>query len=514
MAEGVAVGSYMNIFPQNPFFLPFLGNYKLFFVSLHRKCVHNMLIGLNREKKELLEAYEAEESRFVAVYGRRRVGKTYLIRQTFKGKLTFSHSGQAKGTMAEQLYGWRSSLSDAGYKADRSPKSWLEAFDMLKDFIRQSSLEKKVIFIDELPWLDTPKSKFVNALEFFWNGWASGRDDVLLIVCGSATSWIINKLFKNHGGLHNRVTNRIYLQPFTLNECQQYILQRGISLSLYDIIECYMVMGGVPFYWSFLERGKSLAQNIDDLFFSPYGKLYNEFEELYRSLFHHPDNYISIVKTLGEATGGMTREEIISKCHITSSGTLTTILEDLENCGFIRNTPSYGLKNQGVYRLIDNFTLFYQKFMRENKNNDEKLWSHSYLSSKHKAWVGLAFERVCFQHIRQIKQALGISGVVTTICSWRTGPSEPGAGDGAQIDMLIDRADNMVNICEMKFSDEKYTLSLDDHEKIANRSNRFAKSIGYKKSVNIVMVTVFGITKKGYWSDVHNIITAEDLLKE
>lgn len=473
-----------------------------------------MIIGREKERKELLEAYESEESKFVAVYGRRRVGKTYLVRQTFKDMILFAHSGQAKGTMAEQLYGWKSSLTDAGYKVQESPKSWLEAFDMLKDLIRQAPTGKKIIFIDELPWLDTPRSKFVNALEFFWNGWASGRDDVLLIVCGSATSWMINMLFKNHGGLHNRVTNRIHLKPFTLHECEQYIQQRGLILSRYDILEGYMVMGGIPFYWSFLERGKSLAQNIDDLFFAKYGKLNNEFNELYNSLFRQPEKYVSVVKALGEVKGGMTREEIISKCKLSSSGTVSSLLDDLENCGFIISTPSYGLKNQNIYRLIDNFTLFNLKFMQANVNNDEQFWSHNYLSPLRNSWVGLAFERVCFQHINQIKWALGIGGVVTSVYSWRIGSSVPGAGDGAQIDMLIDRADNMVNICEMKFSKDEYVVTLDDSKKLARRVSRFSQHINYKKSINITMITANGIAKRGYWGDVHQVITAVDLFKE
>ena len=255
--------------------------------------------------------------------------------------------------------------------------------------------------------------------------------DVLLIVCGSATSWMINKLFKNHGGLHNRVTRRIFLQPFTLNECEQYIRQRGISLSRYDILEGYMLMGGVPFYWSFIERGKSLASNIDDLFFSKHGKLRSEFQELYHSLFRHPDEYIRIVKALGMSKRGMTRDELLVKCQLSSSGTISTIMQDLENCGFISLTPSFGLRNQGVYRLKDNYTLFYMKFILLNNTNDEHFWTHNYLSPLHNSWVGLAFERVCFQHTHQIKQALGISGVVSNIYSWRANPTEPNAKHGS-----------------------------------------------------------------------------------
>lgn len=471
-----------------------------------------MIIGREKEQQELREAYLSDESKFVAVYGRRRVGKTYLVRQTFKDSLTFSHSGQAKGSLAEQLFGWKSSLKDAGYDVSATPSSWLEAFDMLKDLIRKSAEKKKVVFIDEMPWLDTPRSNFVNALEFFWNGWASGRDDVLLIVCGSATSWIVNKLFRNHGGLHNRVTNRICLQPFTLHECELYMQQRGLSLTRYDIIEGYMILGGIPFYWSFLERGKSLAQNIDSLVFAEDGKLRYEFSELYNSLFRNPDNYIKVVLALGQCQSGLTREEIINKCGMASSGTLTTVIEDLENCGFIRKVAAFGRKSQQSYMLIDNYTLFYLKFIKKNTENDESFWSHSYQSPLRRAWVGIAFERVCFQHLRQIRQALGIGGVVSSVYSLNIPPTE--LHRGAQIDMIIDRADNMVNICEMKYSNEEYVVTKDDALSIANKTSRLLEVMKKRKSVAITMVTVYGIAHTGYWNNVQNVVTADNLFME
>ncbi|MCR5456368.1 MAG: ATP-binding protein [Bacteroidales bacterium] len=383
---------------------------------------------------------------------------------------------------------------------------------MLKILIKQSNSNKKVIFIDEMPWLDTPKSKFVNALEFFWNNWASGRNDILLIVCGSATSWIVNKLFKNHGGLHNRVTHKILVSPFTLHECELYAKQRKLSLSRYDILETYMVLGGIPFYWSLLERGKSVAQNIDNLFFAQNGSLRYEFTELYQSLFRNPEQYTKIVLCLGTSISGMSRDEIIAACHVPSSGSVTTALEDLEHCGFIGKTPLYNLKNKANYCLTDNFTLFYIKFM-QGDNNDEHFWSRNYMSAQHNAWVRLAFERVCFQHVAQITTALGINGIRTTVYTWKASSSKSGE-PGAQIDMLIDRADNMVNLCEMKFSKKPYVVTKDDTESLANKSERFSQSINYNKSINITLITANGIAQTGHWSEVHSVVTAEDLFKE
>jgi hypothetical protein len=360
--------------------------------------------------------------------------------------------------------------------------------------------------------MDTPRSDFVSALEYFWNTFASARKDVLLIICGSATSWIINKVLKNHGGLHNRVTYRVALQPFTLHECEEYMKSRKIRLSRYDLLELYMVFGGVPFYWSLLNKGESVSQNIDRLVFSESGKLHNEYYELYDSLFKNSELYISIVTILG-ACLGMTREELVKKSDLDGNGKTTRVLDDLQACGFIKKTPTYGLKNQAVYMLIDNFTLFYQKFVKETETSDEQFWSHSYQSTQHNAWVGIAFERVCFQHIPQIKMALGISGVVTNVYSWRIGPSFEGAKDGAQIDMLIDRADNMVNICEMKFSKKEYIVTQDDSTSMSNKAERFSRAIGFGKSISMTMITVNGIAKAGYWSDIHNVVTADDLFK-
>lgn len=471
-----------------------------------------MIIGRNNEIRELTNAYNSEYSELVAVYGRRRVGKTFLVRETFSYTFTFEHSGVANGNNRTQLRAFRDSLADAGMGKVAIPSNWMDAFALLRQFIKKRPEEKKVIFIDEIPWMDTPRSDFVSALEYFWNTFASARKDVLLIICGSATSWIINKVLKNHGGLHNRVTYRVALQPFTLHECEEYMKSRKIRLSRYDLLELYMVFGGVPFYWSLLNKVESVSQNIDRLVFSESGKLHNEYYELYDSLFKNSELYISIVTILG-ACSGMTREELVKKSDLDGNGKTTRVLDDLQACGFIKKTPTYGLKNQAVYMLIDNFTLFYQKFVKETETSDEQFWSHSYQSTQHNAWVGIAFERVCFQHIPQIKMALGISGVVTNVYSWRIGPSFEGAKDGAQIDMLIDRADNMVNICEMKFSKKEYIVTQDDSTSMSNKAERFSRAIGFGKSISMTMITVNGIAKAGYWSDIHNVVTADDLFK-
>ena len=472
-----------------------------------------MLIGRKKQQAELRDAYNSDDSKFVALYGRRRVGKTYLVKQTFKDEFTFFHSGLANGSLQEQLYGWRSSLEDAGLQVPSSPKHWLEAFDMLKELIRQSSAKKKVVFIDEMPWMDTPRSKFVTALEFFWNGWAAMRNDVLLIVCGSATSWIINKIFRNHGGLHNRVNYQIFLEPFTLHECEEYSEAMGFAYSRYDLLEAYMVMGGVPYYWSLMEKGKSLAQNIDSLFFAPQGLLHYEFRELYDSLFRNSEPYIDVVNVLGKKLGGMRREEIVSSLGVTDSGNLSRVLEDLEHSGFIIRTNSYGAKKyNAIYRLMDNFSLFYLKFMKENRTDDPEFWSHNYTSPLRYSWCGLAFERVCFQHIPQIKQALGISGVVTNTYSWQVKDDEI-YGPGAQIDMLIERADNTINICEMKFCEDDFSINASYDKNLRHKLSTFQEETRCKNALHLTLITTYGLKFNEYAGRIQKVITMDDLFR-
>ncbi len=473
-----------------------------------------MLIGRAKEQGWLREAYKSDESQFVAVYGRRRVGKTYLVRECFNDKFVFQHSGVAKASTKLQLRYFKESLVKSGASNVRIPKDWVEAFSFLEQLIEQSSEKKKVVFIDEIPWMDTARSNFVTALEFFWNTFASARKDVLLIICGSATSWIINKVLKNHGGLHNRVNLRISLQPFTLHECELYAKTKGMRTTRYDLLEYYMVLGGVAFYWSLLDKGKSVAQNIDDIFFARAGQLHNEFNELYDSLFGNPEPYLKIINILGSKKVGMPRTELLESLKLSSGANVTRMLEDLEECGFIRKYNAFGKKrNDAIYQLIDNFTLFYFKFMKDNKSNDEHFWSHSYLSAVRYSWAGLAFERVCMQHVEQIKHKLGISGVLTSVSSWSV-KSDAVYGAGAQIDLLIERADNVVNVCEMKFSKGEYVIDREYSLNLAHKIDRLLQTTQTRKTLHLTMITVDGVAHNEYWGEVQSEVAADDLFRE
>lgn len=471
------------------------------------------MIGREHERDLLLKKANSDLSEFVVVYGRRRVGKTFLVRETFNYNFTFQHSGLAQTGMKGQLVAFQTSLIDAGYSNCPRLGNWLDAFNALKVVINRSRKKKKVIFIDEVPWMDTPKSDFVPQLEFFWNRWASSRKDILLIICGSATSWIIKKVFKNKGGLHNRVTERIPLKPFTLRECELYCSSQGIKLGREQIGSLYMTLGGVAYYWSLLRKGISAAQNIDQLFFATDAKLSGEYDELYDSLFKNPEPYKTIIQALGTRASGLTRKELIDDFKIENNGALSTMLEELEQCGFIRIYNAFDKKKRGaIYQLTDCYTLFYYKFLRGNKTQDESWWSHNLASQAIRTWSGLAFERICFAHIAQIKQKLGISGISTNVCAWRSELYKTDKDkDGAQIDLIISRADGIVNACEIKWCNGEYEITKSYNTILQNKINTFIEESKVKSPVHLTMITTNGVKNNIYQDSFQTQATLNDL---
>ena len=465
-----------------------------------------MLIGREKEKAALLDAYKSEESEFIAVYGRRRVGKTYLIRETFGYNFAFQHTGILDATLREELSEFRESLYSAGMRKTAMPKTWYDAFHLLETHLDSLPTGKKVVFIDELPWMDTARSNFIRALDHFWNSWATTRKDILLVVCGSATSWIIDNIVMNYGGLHNRLTRKIHLNGFSLHECELYCKAQKLGYSRKLILEAYMALGGIPYYWSFMKKGQSVAQNFDRMFFDEDGELAHEYDALYASLFKNPNIHIQIIQTLSRKKTGMTRAELIETSRQADNDKLSKALKELEQCGFIRQYTCIGKKvKEATFQLMDNYTLFYFQFIQQNKNGDKNYWTSMYNSPLHNTWAGLAFERVCLQHIDQIKASLGFGGVVCTAHSW----SNP----KAQIDLLIDRNDGIINICEMKYSKGKYNLDGAEMQRIQNRVESFIAESGTEKSIHITLITSNGVSVASETSAIQSQLTMDDLFR-
>ena len=471
------------------------------------------LIGREKEIRTLKEAMESKDSVFLAVYGRRRVGKTFLLRQTLSDRIVFSYSGKANITRQSQLKSFRLSLMEQGMPDCPVIKDWFTAFSCLKRLICLSSESKKVILLDEVAWMDNHKSDFIPALEGFWNEWCSNRNDIFLIICASATSWIIDNVFHNRGGLHNRVTMRMRLSPFTLKECEEFSIANNLSYSRKDILNLYLAIGGVAWYWTLLKKGYSVKQNISQLFFENDSPLRGEFLELYSSLFIRPEKYIDIILALGKKSSGLERQELSAECKVSNNSKLGKMLQQLEECGFIRSYIPYGKKeNSVVYQLIDSFSLFHLKFLSKFKgeiNSDMVLSSSSY-----NTYCGLAFEKAVMNHLNELKRAMGISGINTQAYTWRSNPKKLKEGEkGAQIDIVLDRADGIINIIEAKWTSngEPYMISSLDEEDLLNKRRVFIEQTQTRKSVFLTMVTISGIKKNSHFDSIQNFFTLDDL---
>lgn len=475
-----------------------------------------ILIGRETETAKLTSYLSSERSEFIAVYGRRRVGKTFLVRKVCEERFSFYVTGMYNATKTDQLTNFALAVQQYFHTENINvKKSWLLAFNELAGHIEKLPKGRKVIFIDELPWMDNAKSGFIPALENFWNSWASLRDDVKLIVCGSATSWMINNLIHSKGGLHGRLTHQILVEPFCLCDCERYFSHFGFRYSRRQIAECYMITGGIPYYFSLMDKSLSLAQNVDNLFFREDSELHDEFSALYRALFRKPEPYITVVTTLANVGKGMTRRELVSRTGLADNGAFSSVLEELEQCGFIRSylpfgTPALSSENrlpkETLFQLVDFFTMFYFSFMQKNRYRDTQFWSHSVNSPAHNAWAGLAFEKLCLAHLPQIKQRLGISGVQTNACSWLSKGTSP----KAQIDLLIDRRDDTVNLCEMKFSRTEYEIDSSEEQKLCRRIEVFQKETDTNKSIILTLVTTEGLKRNSHSDVVQSLVVVDD----
>ncbi len=469
------------------------------------------LIGRENEQNLLRKYIDSERSEFIAVYGRRRVGKTFLVTETFKDALSFDMTGVIDGDKEDQLVSFNIALKESGYKGKRV-SDWYEAFEALKDVAKKIPQDKPaIIFIDELPCLDTPRSGLVKALDLFWNGWANRQSNVKLIVCGSATTWIVDNIIDNHGGLHNRITHEMHIHPFNLHDTEEYLSTNGFKWNRLAMAQAYMVLGGIPYYLSLLDNALSLPANIDQLFFSRDAELKKEFDRLFKSLFKSPQSYVDIIQLLANNKKGLTRKEISEKLKKETGGHLSKLLLNLENCDFIRKYNVRERKinsNNGIYQLTDFYIQFYHDFCTKH-TTDEHFWENSINSPKQNTWYGLAYERLCMAHIPQIKEALGIQRIRTEYYSWRSKESMP----AAQVDLIIERADQIISLCEIKYSKGIYSLDAKEEERLRNRMTDFADETKVKEAIQLVLITTYGLKDNAHSTEVNDRVALDDLFQ-
>ena len=474
------------------------------------------IIGRKEECDRLQDCMTEDVAQLVVVYGRRRVGKTFLINEYFENQFAFKMTGSYGKTKSFQLRTFTDELNRKTGSHHSVPKDWIEAFNLLRDYLESLDSNKKhVVFFDEMPWIDTKRSGFLSAFEWFWNDWGSSQDNLVFIVCGSATSWMVDHFANNKGGLFNRQTCKLVLKPFTLHETEEFLNSRDIFWSRYEIAECYMIMGGIPYYLRLLNNRQSFSQNIDRLFFSQNGELRDEFENLYRTLFTDSENYIRVVQALSKKNSGLSRKQISDQTRLPQNGVLSDILKNLVSSGFVRISNYYHQKKKdALYQLSDYYTAFYFHFIKDHTGMDEHFWSNTTDNPSRRSWAGLTFEQLCKDHISQIKHKLGISGVLSEESVWYVPGNEEEGITGAQIDLIIDRRDMVTNLCEMKFSINEYLIDKNYDAVLRNKIDTFRRLTNTRKSLSLTMITTYGIKKNKYSSIVQSQVTLDDLFHE
>jgi uncharacterized protein len=475
------------------------------------------LIGREEEIEILQKALASDDAEMVAVIGRRRVGKTYLINQICGNQIKYSITGVQDAPMKEQLSTFSFQLNEYSHVKTpfKTPENWLEAFQILISFLKEkmaTSTDKPVVFLDELPWLDTHKSGFLRGLSFFWNTWAT-HQNIVVIVCGSAASWMIQKVVHHKGGLHNRITKRIYLEPFTLSETERFLISRKVHLERYHLVQLYMAMGGIPHYLKEIEAGKSATQIINQVCFSKNGLLRDEFSKLYTSLFANAEKHISVIKALSQKRLGLTRSQILEVAKISESGTIQRVLEELEQSGFIATyRPFNKLKKEKIYRLTDEYSLFYLQFMEDKAYEGTDIWNYISQTQEYKIWSGYAFEGLCMKHLPQIKKSLGITGIYSLSSSFYKKGTK--TEEGTQIDLVLDRGDHAINLFEIKFSNQPYLISNLEFENLQQKIRVFKKVTNTNKQLFFVFITTFGLTENQYSGLLHKTLVLDDLFNE
>ena len=471
------------------------------------------IIGRQAEIKRLTASVNSSRAEFIALYGRRRVGKTFLINQMFRNQFAFKMTGVIEGSLKDQFTAFADAMNDYGFDMPEQPKDWMKAFIMLKNALKQkvNSGERCVIFIDELPALDAENSNVAGAIGYFWNNWASQYDNIIFIICGSATSWMITNVIDSKGGLHDRITVEMPIHPFTLKETEQYLEDKQFVWNRQMILQTYMVFGGIPYYLSLLDSEESLVQNVDRLFFSQDIQMRREFRRLFNTLYKNPDRYIDIIKALSKSRRGLTREEIAEVLKSANNGHLGKRLEDLVYCDLIRKNIVREKKikrKDAIYQLCDFFSLFYLTFI-DRAEVEHQYWAHHINTPEVNSWMGLTYERICMAHIGQIKHALRIDAISTLNYSWRSKTTSP----AAQIDIVIERADKIVNICEVKYCHDEYNLDKEEYDKICKRKNTFIQETGLRHTPWITMITTEGVAQGKYSEMIQSQVKLDDLFE-
>lgn len=453
----------------------------------------NQIVGRIREQQVLSDSLTSHRSELIAVYGRRRIGKTYLIRAFFDAYISFSFTGLSSGRREDQIKNFMLKLQEVSedFTEVKQPEDWLEAFACLKAYLKKirQSKRKKVLFIDEFPWVDSHKSGFLDAFENFWNDYCTTRNDLVVVVCGSAASYMVKKIIGNSKGLSKRITQTIQLKPFTLSETRAFFRFKGIPMDEYELLKIYMTLGGIAEYLEHVKPGESAVVTIERLCFQEGAYLENEYDQVFQSLFEDHSYHQKIMDVLSnKRKEGVTREELLTSLNLSSGGRFSDSLEELIQSGFVLRYKAYKDNTKSTfYRIYDEFCLFHLQFIVPFKGSK---WTQLFQKQEYKTWCGYAFETICLKHAEQVKKALKCDQIQSKNYSWRN--------TKAQVDLVIDRDDDVVNLCEIKFYNSEFSLDADYLAKLRNKETQFREATKTRKGIYTVMLTTWGLQKNQY----------------
>ncbi len=482
------------------------------------------LVGRKQEQAELEDIYASKKAEFTLVYGRRRIGKTFLIKQFFKKKkrcVFFYVTGVKDGTLGEQLKEFSKAIGESFYHGAtiETPETWMRAFEELNNAIStQSKAKKIVLFMDEFPWMATKKSRLIQALEYYWNRYWSDLPNVKLIICGSSAAWIIKKILYQKGGLHNRTTRQIILRPFNLTETKLFLSKKNIKFEKEQVLQIYLALGGVPFYLEQLKKSKSAAYNINNLCFKESGLLFNELDKLFKSLFENYESYLFLIKIIGHSNYGISRSDIENESKkLFHGGRLTERLNDLEMAGFIKSFLPIMHERRGLYyRIIDEFCCFYLKWIEPEKStlltldHEHHYWNEKLKSPSYQAWSGYAFEMLCYKHVSFIKKALNVLDDAK-IGSWKYVPKIYSKDQGAQIDIVFDQSDSII-LCEIKYTDKAFSIDKNYAEQLSKKTETFKRVTKTDKQIFLAIISANGIKANRYSDElISDVVTLDDL---
>lgn len=476
-----------------------------------------MIIGRKRELELLELAYGSSEAQFITVYGRRRVGKTFLIREFFTQKEChyFHVTGLQHGNIKKQLENFSKSLSHAFHKGSplKAPSNWGDALEMLtKDLADLKG--KVVLFFDELPWLVTRRSGLLEEIDYYWNNQWAGNPNIIFVACGSSASWLLTNIIYNKGGLHNRTTLEMSILPFNLADTRDYLAAKRIRLEQSQIASLYLAIGGIPYYLNYVRSGRSAQENIQKLFFDVGAPLRNEYDKLFESLFDGADAYKEIISILAKKREGMARSELDAAAKLSSAGGyLYKRLKNLCDAGFIKEYVPWGKSIGGYYKVIDEFCLFYLYWVeKQGTFFEDDYWILQSQRPEYYAWAGYAFEALCAKHYQQIIKALGIKGI-KGVGSWRFIPRSA-TEKGAQIDLVIERFDNAITLCEIKYSEQSFLINKDYAAVLQNKIKVFKEHTGTTKQLFLCLITAHGLKQTVYSEEMlSGVVVLDDLFK-